>query len=79
MAPIVCKGAGLCVWMGEQGWPGRAGFPNARTSWVSQVCNSHCRHKVHLPLGFNILTVRPAYESVLLLEASFFFLFYDIL
>lgn len=45
---------------------------------MSQICNSHCRHKVHLPLGFNILTVRPAYESVLLLEASFFFLFYDI-
>lgn len=38
---------------------------------MSQVCNSHCRHKVCLLLGFNILTVRPAYESVTLLEASF--------
>lgn len=84
VAPIVHKGVELClraagcVWRGERGWPGRAGFPGARTNWVSQVSNSHCRHKVCLSLGFSVLAVRPAYESVTLLEASFCILFYDI-
>lgn len=84
------KGLGLlCVWAvgrvagaeGSRADPGRGGSSGGTLmgpGQVSRVRNSQCRCVVLLPLGFGVLTVRSAYESVTLLEASFRILFCNI-